>query len=140
MAAVRDELCETCGVTEAVRLTVRGERERRDLDVVALVTRLLLGEPKARDLWVAKCRTRHHPVVTELQSLCTRNGFGCDDSLSLGYVRELQLSSDIADGVDVRNVGAHARIDRDRLGPFLKFNARVFKAVACEPRCETDGK
>src|SRR5690606_37097706 len=135
---VGDELDEPGRVAEAVRLAVRHEREGRDLDVVALVARLLLGETEARDLRLAERRARHHAVVAEREGLGAADGLGRDDALRLRDVREHELRGDVADRVDVLDVGAHDVVDRD--GAALgELDAGVLEAEALDVGGEADG-
>ena len=110
---VGDQLDEPGRVAEAVRLAVGGERELRDLDVVALVAGLRLGQAEAGDLRLTERRAGHHPVVAERQGLRAGDGLGRHHTLRLGDVGQLQLARDVADRVDVRHVGAHVVVDAD---------------------------
>ena len=85
-----------------------------DLDVVAGVARLLLGEAERRDLRRAERRARHVAVVAERHGLGLADRLGGDDALGLGDVRELQLRRDIADRVDVGDRRVHVVVDLDR--------------------------
>ena len=135
--AVGDELDEADRLAQAVRLAVRRERELRDLDVVAGVARLLLGEAERGDLRRAERGARHHAVVAERHGLGLADRLGRDDALRLGDVRELQLRGDIADRVDVRDRGVHEVVDLDRAA-IGELHAGVLEPEALDVRREAD--
>ncbi len=111
--AVGDHLDEAGRVGQPVRLPIGGERELGDLDVIPLSLGLFLGEPEAGDLRLAERRARHHAVVAQRHRFRSADRLGRHHAHRLGDVGQLQLGGDIADGVDVRNVGAHVVIDGD---------------------------
>ena len=103
-------------VAEALRLAVGGERELRDLDVVALLLGLLLGVAEGGDLRLAVRRPRDE-VEGDRHRLGAGDRLGGDDAHRLGRVREHQLAGAVADRVDAVDVGAAAaRRSRSRRG------------------------
>ena len=139
---VHDDLDEADALVEAHGLAVGAEREGRDLDLAAVLLGVLsgclLGVTEGRDLRGAEGGARHVVVVAELLGLGTGDGLGGDDTLCLGDVGKLELRGDVTDGVDVRDVGAHALVDVD--GATLgELDTGVLQAKALHTRGEADG-
>ena len=107
------------------------------LDVVPLLPGLRLGVAERRDLRLAVGRPRDH-VEVDLHRLGAGDRLGGDDAHRLGGVGEHQLAGDVADGVDVRDVGAAAAVDLDRAA-VGELDAGVLEAVALDARGEADG-
>ena len=73
--------------------------------------RLVFGEPDPGDLGIGVCDRRNHARVEE--RFLASGRFGRHVALVHRLVREHRLTDDVADGVDVRHVGAHLRVGRN---------------------------
>ena len=138
--AVSNKFDKAGGLIQAGCLTVCGEREGSNLDVLIreLLLGCLFGVAKGSDLRVAEGGSRHVVVVTQELGFCISNGFCRYNALCLCHVCQLQLRGDVTDGVNVVNVGAHAVIDVDGTA-LSQLNAGVLKAKALNARSEADG-
>ena len=135
---VGDDLHEADRVAEAHRLAVGREREGRGLDVVPLLLGLRLAVAEGADLGLAVRRPRDE-VELDRHRLGAGDGLGGDDAHRLGGVGEHHLPGDVADGVDVVDVGAAEVVDGD--GAALGgLDAGRLEAVALDPRREAEGR
>ena len=81
---------------------------------------------------------RGHEVVVDRHRVGAGDRLGGDDALRLGDVGEHQLGRAVADGVDVRHVGAAVLVDRDRAA-VGEGHPGGLEAVALGARGEADG-
>ena len=105
--------------------TGRGPREFRNADLSSCLLRLVLGESNPGYLRIG-VRHRGHDARIEM-GLETRSGFRRNMPLVHRLVRKHRIARDVADGEDVRHVGAHLRIHGDE-APLIHRDARFFSA------------
>src|SRR5215813_1388551 len=134
---VADQFDEACRVAQSLSFAVRREWELGDVDVMASLARLFLSVTKAGDLRLAVSGSRHH-VEFQLDGFSARDVFGRNDAHRLGHVREHQFGGDVADGVDVWNVGLHLAVDLNRAA-LGQPDVGLFQAVTFDARFEADG-
>ena len=108
---VGDELHEAGALARGARAAVGREGELAGAILAAALLHLLLGESHRRDLGPGVDDRRDRAVV-HVRRLAGDH-LGGDDALLLGLVREEHAADRVADGVDVREVGAHLRVDED---------------------------
>src|SRR5699024_353391 len=138
--SIRYKLDEARGLSQTSSLAVCREWERSNLELAVreLLLRLLQGVAEGSNLRVTEGCARHHHVVAMFLGLSTSNGLGSDDALSFCNDSQLQLRSDVTDGIDTINVGTYALIDIDSTA-LTQLHAGIFQTVALCTRREDDG-
>src|SRR5262249_39944827 len=134
---VADQFDEACRVAQSLRFAVRREWELGDVDVVASLARLFLSVTEAGDLRLAVSGARHH-VEFQLDGVNARDVFSRNDAHRLGHVREHQFGGDVADGIDMWDVGLHLAVDLNRAS-LGQPDVGLFQAVTFDARFEADG-
>src|SRR3954447_10987233 len=133
---VGHQLHEPVGVAEDHRPRVPGEPARRDHDVVAALTGLLLGEPAPRHLGLAVHDPRNLLVVDRRGRLA-QDGLHDHDRLGEADVRQLGRVDHVAGGEDARDVGAHLLVDHD-VAPFVDLHLGALEPEAGAQWCAPD--
>src|SRR5690606_40182167 len=72
------------------------------------------------------------------EALLARDRFGGNMPFMHGLVSQHGLPDDVADGIDVRHVGAHLPVDRNE-APLIDRHARRIRADGCPVGAPTDG-
>ncbi len=108
---VEDQLGEAFAATDADRACRCRPRELAHADMQALGLRLGLGHADPGDLGIGVSHRGHH--ACDPFALLAGGDFRRELAFVRGLVRQHRLADQIADGEDVRHVGAHLPVDRD---------------------------
>ena len=108
---IEDQLGEAFGTADADRAAGGGPRELADADLEALGLRFGLGDADPGDFRVGVGHRRNHACDPFL--LLAGGDFRRELAFVRGFVRQHRLADDVADGEDVRHVGAHLPVDLD---------------------------
>jgi len=136
--AVEHRLDHAFGLAECNRLTVAGKREVTDLDLVTGLSRCLLGQAHARDLWPAIGAGGDVVPIERVHVVDPGDPLDADDTFVHRLVRQPRRADEVADRVDAGLAGAKPFIDDD-VAPF-DLDTGVFEPDAFDVADNADGE
>ena len=108
---VEQQFGEAFAAADADRARRSHPREFADADAQALGLGLGFGDPDPGDFRIGISHRRDHP--RDPPFLFAGRDFGGEFAFVGGLMRQHRLADDVADGEDVRHVGAHLPVDGD---------------------------